>query len=267
MVTRILGLILTAIFAIPAAAQSDVTPAKLPAWDVVSVRLNKTDTGPVGTRFMPDGLHSQRVRIRFLAAQAYGVNSDLVSGIPKSLDALSFDVDAKLAGEDTAALPKLSPDQRRQLVKAVLVARFAWQAHWETKELPVYELVVAKGGPKLTPSPPSASPDTKPDSGMLNMASGTLTGKGITMSQLANGLAAEVERSVIDKTGLTARFDLSLVYTSQRFAQMEGGSSGQTEDEMSLFTALIEQLGLKLQPAKGPVKVVVVDHVEMPTEN
>jgi uncharacterized protein (TIGR03435 family) len=125
--------------------------------------------------------------------------------------------------------------------------------------MPVYDLIVAHGGPKL-----KLDPSAQTGSGWNIDGSDTmkiLTGKSDSISDLAAALSDEVHRQVIDKTGLTGHADITLKWSDDVAAQ-QGGS-----DVISIFTAVEEQLGLKLQPSKGPVDTLVIDHAEMPSEN
>jgi bla regulator protein BlaR1 len=141
------------------------------------------------------------------------------------------------------------------MIRALLIDRFKLTAHRETKTLPVYELIVAKGGIKFHPT----GPDIPPGSHMRGTGRTGFNATGYFMDGLANYLEDRVERNIIDKTNLPGRYDFSLKWAYDNPADPDSGPS--------LFTALEEQLGLKLQPAKGPVEILVVDHVEMPSEN
>ena len=255
----------------PILSAQPVDSGKVPAWDVISVKPNHAGDHRMMLRFTPDGFHAEGVSLQVLAATAYGVRFDLISGIPSSFGSLAFDIDAKVAAEDTALLKTLNREQRSAMIKALLEERFGWKAHLETKELPVYELVVAKGGSKLKASAP-IDKDAKvagKAAGTLTMGPGEISSQGSPITTLVSLLSNEVQRNVIDKTGLTGSYDFTLKYTSQRFsAPPAGADGGSTSDsDVSVFTAIEEQLGLKLQSAKGPVDTVVVDHVEAPAQN
>jgi uncharacterized protein (TIGR03435 family) len=152
----------------------------------------------------------------------------------------------------------------------------------ETKQLPVYELVVAKGEPKIKEATPGDTyangikgPDGVGRGGMMRMGPGQLTAQAVPMTSLANMLSQQLHRTVLDKTGLTGKYDIQLNWTPDQgpdpmFNGHDGGHSSDTAQDFSgptIFTALQEQLGLKLQSAKGPVETIVIDHVEMPSEN
>jgi uncharacterized protein (TIGR03435 family) len=231
----------------------------------------------------PDGYSASNVSLKMLVQSAYGIREDLVSGAPGWADSARFDIDAKVAGSDVDALKKLSPEQRRLILQPLLAERFKLQSHVETKQLPVYELVLAKGGSKLKEAAPGddyakgiKGPDGVARGGMMRVGRGQLTAQAVPMTSLANMLSQQLRRTVIDKTGLTGKYDLELNWApdqgsdpmfkgpdgSQQRADAAPDSSGP-----SIFTALQEQLGLRLQSAKGPVETLVIDHVEMPSEN
>jgi uncharacterized protein (TIGR03435 family) len=266
------------------AVQPDVTAdVKVPAFDVVSVKPNKSDGNMVRIMAKPDGYSASNVSLKMLVQAAYGIREDLISGAPSWADSARFDIDAKVAGSDVDALKKLSPEQRRLILQPLLADRFKLKAHTETKQLPVYELVLAKGGSKLKEATAGDTyangikgPDGVGRGGMMRVGRGQLTAQAVPMTSLANMLSQQLHRTVLDKTGLTGKYDLELNWTPDQgsdpmFKGPEGspqrGDAAPDASGPSIFTALQEQLGLKLQSAKGPVETLVIDHVEMPSEN
>ncbi len=264
----------------PSTATADV---KLPAYDVVSIKPNKSGGGMVRAMYRPDGYSASNMSLKMLIQAAYGIREDLISGAPGWADSARYDVDAKVDGADVDALKKLSPEQRRLILQPLLADRFKLKVHTETKQLPVYELVVAKGGPKLKEATAGDTyangikgPDGVGRGGMVRMGRGQLTAQGVPMTSVVNMLSQQLHRTVIDKTGLAGKYDLELNWTPDDGEGMgpplPGGGQphGDAPPEgsgPSIFTAIQEQLGLKLQSAKGPVDTLVIDHVEMPTEN
>ena len=236
----------------------------LPAYDVVVIKLNNSLSRHMSMDIDEDMLRAENVSLKVLLVNAYGIREGLMFGLPGWANSSRFDVTAKVADTDLKAFRSLSREQRQAMLAALLVDRFHLKMHTEIKTLPVYELVVAKGGPKLTATvvPP---PDTKnPDPlglGNLDVHGTDLTATGVTLSDLAGNLAFPLDRTVLNKTGLTGRYDFQLRWTA------DGASAGATDAPPDLFTAIQEQLGLKLQAAKGPVTTLVVDHVEQPTAN
>lgn len=185
---------------------------------------------------------------------AFDLPASRILGGPESLRHAVFDIDAKSDTAADAAQKALDPEpakqRKREMLQSLLRERFHLAAHMETRDLPVYELVVAKGGPHLTPS--------KSDGRYYNTPATAITGTGYTTTTLAQDLARPTGRVVLDKTGLDGRYDIDLHWANAD----DPASTGP-----SLFTALEEQLGLKLQPAHAPVQVLVIDHVEAPGEN
>ncbi|MEI9978933.1 MAG: TIGR03435 family protein [Edaphobacter sp.] len=263
----------------PSTATAEV---KVPAFDVVSIKPNKSGSGGIRIMNKPDGYSASNISLKMLIQGAYGIREDLISGAPGWADSARYDIDAKVAGVDVDALKKLTPEQRRSILQPLLAERFKLKVHTETKQLPVYELVVAKGGSKLKEATPDDTyatgikgPDGVGRGGMMRMGRGQLTAQGIRMTSLVNMLSQQLHRTVIDKTGLTGKYDLDLNWTPEE-GEMgpppPGGSQPRADGAAesagpSIYTAVQEQLGLKLQAAKGPVDTLVIDHVEMPSEN
>jgi uncharacterized protein (TIGR03435 family) len=166
-----------------------------------------------------------------------------------------FNIDATADSSVDAQLKGLSSDagrkQKEKMVKALLADRFKLVTHTETRELPIYALVVANGGAKLGTLQESGTSINRGSDRIEVQASNSV-------STLAEQLSMIAGRDVVDKTGITGRYNLKLQWTPDDAAADSGPS---------LFTALEEQLGLKLEPAKGPVPVLVIDHVETPTAN
>jgi uncharacterized protein (TIGR03435 family) len=236
----------------------------LPAYDVVVIKLNNSLSRHMSMDMNEDMLRAENVSLKVLLVNAYGIREGLMFGLPGWASSSRFDVTAKVADTDLKAFRNLSREQRQTMLAALLADRFHLKMHTEIKTLPVYELVIAKGGPKLTTSivPP---PDTKnPDPlglGNLDVQGTNITAAGVTLSDLAMNLSFPLDRTVINKTGLTGRYDFQLRWTA------EGAGTGATDAPPDLFTAMQEQLGLKLQAPKGPVATLVIDHVEQPTDN
>jgi len=157
------------------------------------------------------------------------------------------------------------------MLGAVLAERFHLKVHTQIKQLPVYELTVGKSGPKFEPSP-TATPggDAPPNDGPargstgINLSNGnaSLTGNAVPMSILATDLSEQLDRTVVDRTGLSGLYDFHLNWTADNASQSLAENA-----PPSLFTAIQDQLGLRLQPGKGPVKTLVVDHLEIPAGN
>jgi uncharacterized protein (TIGR03435 family) len=186
-------------------------------------------------------------------------------------------------------LYKLSPDQRtlerQRMLQAVLADRFKLSLHRESKDLPEYMLVIAKNGSKLQESKAGdiypngiTGPDGLPlGPHMMRMGGGQLTGQALSMADLVRLLSQRLGRTVLDKTGLTANYDFTLQWTpdESQAPMLKGTEGGQQGTDSapspkssgpSIFTAIQDQLGLKLEFQKVPMEILVIDHAEMPSE-
>jgi len=252
---------------------------KIPEYDVISVKPNKSDNHMIRIQNTADGFSMSGVTLKMLIAQAYGIRQDLIFGAPAWLDSDHFDFDAKVAGADVDTFKKLNRDQKRTMLMAALKERFKLTAHTESKVMPVYELQVAKGGPKLKETVVEPKPVDAPASGpggtpsitagrrmttSFSFGGGRFQMTGAPISALANQLSGVEKRSVIDKTGLTGNYDIDLKWTPD---DAPPAAAADGDAPPSIFTALQEQLGLKLEATKGPVDTLVVDHAELPAEN
>lgn len=240
------------------ATQTDSPSAKLPVYDVVSIKPNKSGSGNYGFRTGDDSFTATNVSLIYLVSNAYNIKPDLISGINGPIGSARFDVIAKVVDPDPVLMKKLTDKQRQSMLLPFLEDRFQLKAHTEIKTLPVYELVVVQGGPKFKPSTDSSK---QGGSWSTNNNQGTITANSFPITSLVSILTDLVHRTVIDKTGLTGKYDLTLKWSE------DVGSDSTTDTGPSIFTALQEQLGLKLKTAKGPVETLVVDHAAMPSEN
>jgi uncharacterized protein (TIGR03435 family) len=222
----------------------------------------------------PNGLKWDGVTLRGMIANAYGVSSTVkyqIEGGPDWMGSQAFDINAKVDPETAARWSKMTQQQvdeeRRSMTRSLLADRFHLKSHRETREMPALILTVAKGGPKL--QPPQPEPDLQagvPASRINHFGHGHMEGHSALMSNLAKSLASEPEiasRPVVDKTALTGGYDFTLRWTSDPEAVADDPGA----QFPSLFTALVEQLGLKLTPQKQPMDIIVIDSVEMPNEN
>ena len=166
---------------------------------------------------------------------------------PGWAESAGFDIEAK-AGESAGEVPH---EQVLKMIQALLADRFQLTMHRETRQLPVYNLVIGKGGATMKMADSNAEPTR-------TTMMGELVTQKMSMTMLANVLVFELQRPVIDATGLKGDFAFRLEWSR---------GPGESDAGPSLFTAVQEQLGLRLESAKGPVEVVVIDHVEKPSEN
>ncbi len=235
-------------------------PAARPlTFEVASIKPDQSNSGILMFENKPDGLQARGFTVQMLIRAAYGYDDVLIVGAPGWLKSEHYTLDAKVAGSDVAMLAKYSLEQRRQMLRPLLAERFHLKFHRETKQLPIYSLVVATGGLKMTPSPPRGTTESE-----IQMKPGHLDCLNFSLSELKQWLTLHVGREVVDNTRLTGRYDFNLHWTPDSPAS----TGTETVDAApSLFTAIQEQLGLRLEPAKGPVETFVIDDIEKPSEN
>lgn len=255
-------------------------------FDVASVR----PTAGVNERSLlqatPGRLMMTNLALHRLILIAYDVQDYQVVGDPPWIDSSHYDIQAKADGNPSVQ------QMEGPMLRVLLEERFKLTLHRETRRLPVYELSVGKSGSKLQPSkeggctpysldsPPSATaPGEHPTDfcgfrrTVADGSNRTLEGKGVTMEALATTLSrtyvSVLGRNVIDATGLTGTFDIHLKWAMDSIGARAGAIDTTPQDPAgpSIFTALQEQLGLKLQLTKGPVEVLVIDHIEKPSAN
>jgi uncharacterized protein (TIGR03435 family) len=240
-------------------------PQESPAFEAASVK--PTDPNRVGStfNFAPGEVQIGGGTLRLIMEMAYDLRTFQILGGPGWLDADRYDISAK----NDAVLKDLDKDRRnaemRRRLQTLLAERFQLKIHRETRERPEYTLVVAKGGSKLREPTPGM------DNG-ISRGCGLMKGTRTTMSNLATVLSRQVERPVLDRTGLNGRYDFELNYSPDSGCgshQPDGDTpnSDTLTDRPSIFTAIQEQLGLKLESIKGPVEVIVIDRVEKPGPN
>jgi bla regulator protein blaR1 len=253
------------------------------AFDAASVKPNKSgDTLRAPSMILPGGrFTATNNTLRALILNAYGIFTSpyLLSGGPGWIDSERYDVDAKA---EASAIPANAPakvlwEKTRLMLRTLLAERFNLSIRRETKEMPVYELVAAKNGPKLK----KADQDCDASATACHGFSGgprQLSGTAVDMYDLALMLSSYSDRPVLDKTGVQGNFDIKLQWNpfAARTQPAEDVRSPQAEAREpsldlaslpSLFTALEQQLGLRLESRKGPVETYVIDHVERPSEN
>ena len=245
-----------------AVAQS---PAPGPTFEVASVKPNNSGASNSLSNVRPGGRYTAtNVALRLLIREAYNLRDAQLIDAPPWTMAEHFDIAAKAAGETEYKEILL-------MLQSLLAERFRLTVHKDTRELPIYALVVARSdgklGPQLVQAPfDCTDPANKQAAEKVAAQCGTsvntssvsakLQGNFIPLSQLATVLSGFAGRIVLDRTGLADAFNVTLAWTPNQTADTSGAS---------LFTAVQEQLGLKLEPSRGPVDVIVVDRVERPT--
>ena len=261
-----------------ATAKADDPAPKSPEFEVASIKPYKQEGEGIRmmTRYTPDAYIGEGLSLHFLIRGAYGVEDNQIIGGDKWIESDQYAINAKMDEPTIEALKKLSPDQgmefREKMMQALLMDRFKLQVHRESRELPVYALVIAKGGSKLQEAKEGDTyangikgPDGKSRGGMMRMGPGELTCQAIPIKSLVTILSDRSGRHVVDKTNLTGKYDFTLKWQDGDASTDGGAPSGGDAAGPSLFTAVQEQLGLKLEAQKASVEVLVIDHAEKPT--
>ena len=294
--------------AAPADSQEKYARAPdLPKYDVASIKPSSPDAVGFMLMMRPTGVELKSAPVQTLLQLAFGVEPDRIVGAPDWVRSKRYNIEAKVKPEDAPKMDKLKGEQKRAMMLPLLEERFGLKYHHESRELPIYALVIAKSGPKLTESKPGEGmpsldgpsgrpgplpppggalvgtrPDGPPGAGNrpaigegMRMAPGNIRAHGGTTDFLAHVLSGTLGRTVVDKTGLTGNYDFSLTWTPDPSMRNALGDPPGAQPEAdaapdagpTIFTALQEQLGLKLDPQKGAVDVIVIDHIDPPTEN
>lgn len=280
--------ILAVLVALTAGIAAQGTPS-VPSFDAASIKRNRSPEGPGVVAIRGNTLIAPFITARALIRAAYGVRDDQILGGPAWLENDRFEI--------TAAIPAGSAsDDIRSMLRSLLSDRFGLSTHHEMRPLPVYVLTFARSdrrlGDGLRPSGPTCAPMIPPagvppppppppargggapaqllDWPRLRCPSmfgpGFVSARGISVSTLALQIRTFVSRPIVDRTGLSGDFDVDLTYAPE-VAVTFGGPPILASDAPSLFTAFQEQLGLKLESAREPFDVLVIDRVAPPTED
>jgi uncharacterized protein (TIGR03435 family) len=273
------------------ANSSQASAGERPQFDVASIKPSKPGSHGTYTRRQPGGLFTAtNASVRVLIAGAYlnefPPKGELIFGGPAWIDSALFNIEARADGNPGNA-------QTNLMVQSLLEDRFKLVLHHETRQLPIYALVLAKPG-KIGPQLIQHSGEAKctdaaagkglpqPAAGeampaycggfFMNPRPGDLreTGNRITMDMLGQFLRQSLDRTIVDRTRLGGVYDFTLEFAPEIGpGSQPAGATGASDPSAppSIFTALQEQLGLKLESQKGPVDVLVIDHVELPSEN
>jgi len=296
----VIGLAIAATPRVAAQAPPAVDPSA--TFEVASVKANKSGDNRIMISGQPGGrFNVMNAALRQIIQIAYQIQPFQLVGAPGWIDTEHFDIVAKApAGTPLAGPPGSGgPGPMQMMLRNLLADRFKLKAHTESREMPMYALVLArkdgKLGPRLKastvdcaalrgrgpggqpPGPPPGPPvpGERPQCGMM-MGFGSLAAGGVPMTQLATSLSQRVGRTVIDKTGLTGLYEFNLDFTPEQMPQGGQGPAAPPgapplppvdPNGPSIYTALQEQLGLKLDSQRGPVDVIVVDSVDRPTED
>jgi uncharacterized protein (TIGR03435 family) len=240
---------------------------KVPSYDVVSIKPDHTDTGRVSMRIDDGNFDALNVSLKTMILSAYSLKEAQLFGLPKWGDSAHFDIKAKIIDPDKKQLEALTSEEFQSMQQPILADRFQLKFHRERKILPVYELVTIKGGPKFKEITPI---EQKNDTGVNGVRAGgmsvhnrNLVATGVPISRLADQLSAQLKRVVVDKTDLAGNYNFQLSWSPDD----AGPPSPDVAAPPDIFTALEEQLGLKLQPGKEEMDTFVIDSVEYPSEN
>jgi uncharacterized protein (TIGR03435 family) len=294
-----------------AAAQTAQGGAAAPAFEVASIKPNNSGDGRVMLGNQPGRFTATNVTLRMLIRNAYQLQDFQISGGPGWLTSDHFDIVAKIEstvqdsinaarGGIGPSVPGQGPNPLQLMVRSLLAERFKLVVHTEAREQPIYALVLARTDGKLGPDlkksevdcaaliaaargrGPATPPPGPPQPGDrmpcgIRIGPGNMAVGGSTLAQFANNLGMFVGRVVVDRTGLSGTYDMTLTWTPD---QMPARAPGTATDQPirfngvdidpngpSIFTAVQEQLGLKLDAQKGPVETLVIDRAEKPVEN
>jgi uncharacterized protein (TIGR03435 family) len=239
----------------PTQHQSVSAPTPATTFDVVSIRPSDTKNLSIQIRPGKDSFTITGGSLKFLIQYAYDLQDFQIEGAPAWTNSARFDVLAKM---DVPSAPTSTPaeeDAEQKLMESrlqsMLADRFQLRVHNGTKEMPAYALVVAKGGPKLNSSTKNTGYTSR---------QGQLVCSSMSMESLASMLATMENRMILDQTKLTGDYAFTLKWAPD-------DTTNANADLPGLFTAIQEQLGLKLIPTKAPVQTLIIDHIEAPSNN
>jgi len=259
------------VFGMRQAPQSQTPETKQYRFEVASIKSTPAGTQIGGSGFRGGRFTATNIAVKTLVSRAYGVLNFQVSGGPSWLDSDRYDIEAKAEGEfPTGPFPNPQDNPLNPMIRQLLEERFKLQTHRETRDMPTYALVVAKGGLKGA----ALNSDDASRPGTIRLGRGELIASRVPISFLINYLSGQVSRVIVDKTNLPGQYDLRLQWTPDQPLGLGGPDGGRgavappvDPGAPNLLTAMEDQLGLKLESSRGPVEIIVIDRVEKPTEN
>jgi len=270
----------------------------LPSFEVASIKRDPSGCG--GCQILLDGgdpgrYTTKNITAKWLIELAYGIKDFQLSGGPSWVNSQGFDIDAKIDDATADQIRHLSPDQQEArkalMLQSLLADRFNLKITRGTKDVPGYAIVVAKGGPKITPVPPPPAPGASPTpasprargsdglfpllpgerdiSSSRDRASTIIRGNAEPLLQLASMLSDVLGEPVLDQTGMKGTYDFKLQFARESGIVPPPPAAPGTDADIapSLFSAIQEQLGLRLESTKAPVETIVIDHIDEPSEN
>lgn len=234
-----------------------------PEFDVATVKVNNTGSGSIRLSIRDDVLQATNIQLGALLEAAYDIRRDQVLGLPHWAEVEHYDIVAKVVDMDSQQLRGLSKEQRQMMLQHLLEQRFHLNTHVETRTLPLLKLTVAKEGIKFVEwQKPSDDQDQK--KGSMSVNNQELTAVGVPMASLVRFLSSITQMPVIDETDLKGAYNFHLKWQREEEQQ----ASGLHDQALpTIYAALPEQLGLKLVSGKGPVDVLIIDHIEQPSED
>ena len=236
------GCLLAGVLRGQSSAGPGAAPPSFRGYDVISVKPNKTGSGNTSINTGETTLRAENVSLKMLLTNAYGIRESLISGLPPWALNMRWDIQAKIVDPDPAEKDrKLTREDSEAKWHAealsILTERFQVKTHFDVKVQPIYNLMIAKAGGKLKPT---EAPEAK--RGSMYTSDINLTATGIPISSLTTFLASETNRSVVDKTGLTGAYDVTLKW-SREDQVVNSAENGSTDRAPAIFTALQEQMG------------------------
>jgi uncharacterized protein (TIGR03435 family) len=239
-----------------------------PRFSISTVKPNNLNDGRWKMQFTADGYIARGVTLQQLIQDAYGIyDVDVFPGSPAWTKSKRYDLDAKVETGEESRFDSLDLDQQRQVLQALLAERFNLKTHYEEKPTQIYELIRATTGTKVKETSPDRILNTNMNGHVITSKPGQLVLEWTTMEGFAQLLSFQLGYPVRDKTGLGKRYDIQLTWAPD---PSDGSIKENDSPDValpSLFTALKEQLGLTLKANKGSKRVLVVDQIDLPTEN
>jgi len=239
--------------------------AKSFAYEVVAVTLKNSGSGNMSIDSNNNSYVATNVGLKSMIQDAYDLQIEQqLTGLPNWAKSAHYDIKAKMDADNAARLKALPPKELKkaenQMLQALLAERFGLKMHHETRELPIYALVQTKGGSKL-----KAADATSAEAGNMSVNNQKMEAYSADMQRLSYFLSYQAHRPLVDKTGLTGKYDTTLEWTRD---DLNNSTADGTKDRApGLFTAIREQCGLKLKSTKGPVDTIMIDHLEAPGDN